>query len=134
MASKDYWGWTARKITLNDGRARPYFHERQVWWTAIGHNIGDEEDGKGNNFTRPVLIIKKFNRSLFYGIPLSTNLKTGKYYHTLTIRGKKRVALLSHMRDYDAKRLLNVLEVITEVEYFHLLLAVILLLKPDEAP
>ncbi len=136
MPHKDYWGWTARKIRLNDRRrnSRLYFYEREVWWTAIGHNVGDEEDGKGYNFARPVVIIKKFNKNLFYGIPLSTASKHNRYYQALTVKGHQRSALLSHMRDYDAKRLINKLGDINEAEYLQLLLAIILLLKPKDGP
>lgn len=135
MAHKDYWGWTARKIRLNDRRRNPnfYFYEREVWWTAIGHNVGDEEDGKGYNFARPVLVVRKFNRNLFYGLPLSTTIKQGRYYYPLTIKGQRRTALLSHLRDYDAKRLLEQLDVISEAEYLQLVLAMILLLRPPDA-
>lgn len=96
---------------------------------AIGQNVGDEEDGKGRDFVRPVLIIRKFNQSLFYGLPLSTAIKRGKYYYGLTIRGRKNVALLSHMRDYDSKRLIDRLAVINETEYARIQLALIMLLK-----
>ncbi len=40
-----------------------------------------------------------------------------------------RVALLSHMRDYDAKRLVNRLDFIGELDYVRIQLALINLLK-----
>lgn len=131
MAHKDYWGWTARKNRLNGNTRTPDFHEREIWWAAVGHNIGDEEDGKGRNFARPLVIVKKFNRSLFYGMPLSTVTKQNKYYHPLTVKGRQRSALLSHMRDYDAKRLLNRLDILSEIEYLQLVLAIFMLIKPE---
>ena len=132
MSHKDYVAWHAKKTLLNDSVSGAYFYEREVWWVAIGQNVGDEEDGKGYNFARPVLIMRKFNRSLFYGLPLSSADKRGKYYYPLTIRSKKNVVLLSHMRDYDAKRLLNKLGVINATDYAWIQLALIKLLKyPD---
>lgn len=129
MASKDYAGWHAKKLLINSSSSQVHFYESEVWWVAIGQNVGDEEDGKGRDFARPVLIIRKFNRSLFYGLPLSTAIKRGKYYYGLTIRGRKNVALLSHMRDYDSKRLIDRLAIINETEYAQIQLALIMLLK-----
>jgi mRNA interferase MazF len=129
MSSQDYTAWHAKKSHINSLSSQVYFYEREVWWVAIGQNVGDEEDGKGHDFARPVLIIRKFNKSLFYGLPLSTAIKSGKYYYELIIRGRKNVALLSHMRDYDAKRLISKLAVIDETEYVRIQLALIMLLK-----
>jgi mRNA interferase MazF len=129
MASKDYWGWNTRKIRLNSRKRVPFFHEREVWWTAIGHNVGDEENGKSWDFARPVLVLRKFNRTLFYGLPLSSSIKSGKYYYELTIKGKKNIVMLSHMRDYDAKRLIDRFDVIDEGDYARVQLALILILK-----
>lgn len=129
MPIKDYTNWNIRKAQINSSLSRVYFYEREVWWTAIGHNVGDEEDGKGYNFARPVLILRKFNQSLFYGVPLSTTKKRGRYYHELTVNGESRTALLSHMRDYDVKRLINRLDFISELDYARLQLVLINLLK-----
>ncbi len=129
---KDFADWHLQKSALQNAANHVYFYEREVWWTAIGHNIGDEENGKGHNFARPVIIVKKFNRNLFYGLPLSTAMKNGKYYYPLTVKGQKQLVLLSHMRDYDAKRLLNRLDVIGEAEYLQLILSIILVIKPGK--
>jgi len=32
------------------------YKKRETWICNIGENIGFEEDGKGNEFTRPVII------------------------------------------------------------------------------
>lgn len=96
---------------------------------AIGQNVGDEEDGKGRDFARPVLIIRKFNKSLFYGLPLSTAIKSGKYYYKLSVKGRQNMVMLSHMRDYDSKRLINKLAAIDEDEYARIQLALILVLR-----
>jgi mRNA interferase MazF len=105
---KDFTTWHTKKEMLDGQASRPYFYERQIWWVAIGLNIGDEEDGKGNDFARPVLILRKFNQNLFYGLSLSTTSKRGRYYFPLKCQdGSISVALLSHLRDYDTKRLLK---------------------------
>jgi mRNA interferase MazF len=48
---------------------------------------------------------------MFFGIPLSTKIKDGKFYHEFEFskNGKliTNIALLSQMRLYSTKRLLN---------------------------
>ena len=56
------------------------FHEGEIWWCSIGLNVGDEVFGKGPQFTRPVLIFKKFTGSSFLGIPLTSKVKSGSWY------------------------------------------------------
>lgn len=51
-----------------------YFHERDIWWYRLGVNIGFEQDGKGSDSSRPVLIIKKFTRHVAWIIPLTDKI------------------------------------------------------------
>ena len=53
--------------------------EKDVWYAQLGVNIGNEEDGKGNTFKRPVLVIKKFG-NMFLVIPMTTGGKDSKFY------------------------------------------------------
>ena len=55
---KDFDKWNERKKALND-RERILFNPREIWWCSFGVNIGSEQDGSGDNFERPVIIIKK---------------------------------------------------------------------------
>jgi len=47
-------------------KVRPFFHGREIWFCAIGANIRFEQDGSGTEFLRPVVIIKKFNKEVFW--------------------------------------------------------------------
>ncbi|MDR1272871.1 MAG: type II toxin-antitoxin system PemK/MazF family toxin [Clostridiales Family XIII bacterium] len=95
------------------------FKERDIWWVHIGENVGFEEDGKGSDFLRPVLVMKKFNKRLFWGIPLSTTTKRGKYYYEFTASGKNKVsvALLSQFKLFDALRLVSKYAMIKKNDY-----------------
>jgi len=105
---KRYRAWHKLKRKIHDDPSVPAgYKEREVWWLCLGHNVGFEEDGKGDNFNRPVLIVKGFSKRLFWGIPLSTTGKRGPYYHPLVINGTVSVALLSQLRVFDTKRLIN---------------------------
>jgi mRNA interferase MazF len=67
--------------------------------------MGKEQ--KGTNFSRPVVIIKKFNNDVFRGVALSTKIKTGTYYYQFTINKVPQCAILSQVRLYDAKGLVR---------------------------
>lgn len=83
----------------------PLFGTREIWWCSIGLNIGHEQDGKGTKFNRPVLVIKKFNNRLFWGVPLTTQIKDNKHYYHFTFKGNKQCAMLTHLRLWDANRM-----------------------------
>jgi len=81
-------------------------NKKQVWWLSIGLNVGVEEDGKNNNFERPVLIVKVFNRQCFLGIPITSADKSNKkYYFPITYNQKKFFLILSQIRLFSVKRL-----------------------------
>jgi mRNA interferase MazF len=112
---QDYDNWNTKKKDLSNG-SRVYFHKGDIWFASIGKNIGDEEDGKNSSFERPVLIIRKFNNSIFLGLPLTSNEeKEGKYYHKL-ISFSGSTAILSQVRLFDAKRLLRLMGKIDNTE------------------
>lgn len=103
---KDFKNWHSQKSELQDYKARPFFHEREIWFTSLGVNVGFEQDGKGKEFQRPVLILKKFNNESFWGLPLTTKKKKGKYYHSFNLDGRGiNTVILSQLKFMDAKRL-----------------------------
>ncbi len=77
---KNFRLWTAKKEVLNDTKGTALFHEREVWWCALGANIGFEQDGGQEDFERPVVILKKFNLDACLIVPLTGRPKEGKYY------------------------------------------------------
>jgi mRNA interferase MazF len=103
---KDYLKWMPIKADINNSAVRPRYNAGDVVWVSIGENVGFEQDGKGRLFARPVLIVKGFNKELFWGVPLTSNAsKTGKYYVSFTVKGKTSVAILSQLRAFDASRI-----------------------------
>ena len=104
---KDFDIWNIQKKNTHQSHGRPMFSEREIWWCSLGVNVGDEQDGKGTSFSRPVLVLKKFNRNIFVGVPLSTQLKDKSYYHRINFKGKEQSVILSQIRLLDAKRLVS---------------------------
>lgn len=58
--------------------------------------MGDEQDGKGSEYVRPVLIMKKFNKNLFWGCPLSEKIKLqNRYYVSIDLPVGTRSVIIS---------------------------------------
>ncbi len=104
---KDFKKWHDKKGFLHHEKIRPFFHEQEIWFCTLGLNVGFEQDGSGKEFLRPVIIIKKFNNEVFWGLPLTKTEKSGKYYYQFSIQGKNEIStvVLSQIRLIDAKRL-----------------------------
>jgi mRNA-degrading endonuclease toxin of MazEF toxin-antitoxin module len=102
---KDFNSWNEVKKKVNVKTKISIPKDREIYWTCIGENIGNEQDGKSDRYTRPVLVFKRFNNSLFLGIPLSTNMKKGNFFHHITFNGKSNNTLLVQMKVFDTKRL-----------------------------
>lgn len=95
-----------------------YFNEREIWWCRVGLNIGLEQNGKGPDFKRPVLVVKKFSRSLFWAIPLSLHYKSGSFFFPLLAESNVfRIACIPQMRLLDIRRFVSKFDMISEQEY-----------------
>ena len=119
MASKDYSRWHALKSDLNQ-RTRTnerFIKERQVWYCAIGANIGFEQDGKGDDFSRPLVIFKVFNRDIFLGIPLTSTLRFPPYYSPTFVHGREGAAILSQLRLFDRRRLIRYMGMVDQQSF-----------------
>jgi mRNA interferase MazF len=124
---KDFQKWHNKKTQVDDIEKRPFFHEREIWFCYLGANVGFEQDGTGEDFLRPIMIARKFNNEIFWGIPLTksknkTNKKAEKYYFTFSfIDNIKSVAVLSQIRLIDARRLSRHIGVMPNNEFTRLI-------------
>lgn len=112
----DEWNIVKKRIEYSNHKP-PYFKEGDIWWLSVGYNIGNEVYGKGRDFVRPVLIVKKFNAYSFVGIPLSTKIKKNPYYEVVTVKGKRVAVMFFQIRTFSSKRLSNKLGVLELNEY-----------------
>ena len=113
---KDFDAWNeVKKITNENIRYFSlFFKEREIWWMYFGLNMGGELAGKGSEYVRPVLIIKKFNKNLFWGCAISSKLKPNNdYYFQIFTKDGPRSVILSQLRLYDLQRLRNKMDVCT---------------------
>lgn len=103
---------------LDQTTKQTLFKEREVWWCRLGVNVGYEQNGKGEQFFRPVLVLKKFNNDMLIGLPLSTVVKqSNRFYHTFQFNGKEQSIIIAQIRLIDAKRLSHRLGVIKEADF-----------------
>jgi acetyltransferase-like isoleucine patch superfamily enzyme len=102
---KNFDEWNEVKKRIDSNTKLLHFREREVFFLSIGMNVGFEVYGKGNEFLRPVVILKKFSRYSFLGVPLSSKLKDGNFYHKVEFSDRINTALISQIRTFDAKRL-----------------------------
>ena len=63
-------------------------------------------------FIRPIVIIRKFNRKIFWAIPFISKIKEDlRYYFRYDFGEKYSVAILSQLRLIDEKRLVRKIDV-----------------------
>ena len=106
---KDYKNWHIIKSHLHERNylewEKPMFRERDIWWCSIGENIGYEQDGKHENFERPVLILKKFNQDMFLWVPLTSSESPHPLRYLYSINDKPGSINLTQTRTMSVKRL-----------------------------
>ena len=104
---KNFDGWNERKKSIDRSNSLADFHEREIWWCSIGINVGSEQHSQTNDFSRPILVVKKFTRDVFWGIPLTTKTKDLDFRVRFNLGGVENDLLILQMRVYDRKRLIR---------------------------
>jgi len=103
--NKQFDKWNNLKKDIHTNNSLIKFQQRHIVFMKIGANVGYEQDGKGDDFLRPVLVYKKFNNQVFLGIPLTSRIKDDKFHFEFEYKkGKRSFAILSQMRLFDIKR------------------------------
>lgn len=115
---KDFDSWNIRKRKLENRLNLPMPKERSVWVCRIGENIGSEQCGPKPLFDRPALVVKKFNNSMYWVIPLSSKQKDLDYYFNFTDpHGKLVSAILAQMKLVSVKRFMREMYVMPKDTY-----------------
>ena len=107
----DFNKWNEVKKELHKQNIRRSFKTRDIFYMKMGQNIGYEQNGKGEHFVRPVLILKKITNEMFIGIPLSTQIKEGSWFYKFDFMKNNiisnNIAIIPQIKMYSTKRLLN---------------------------
>lgn len=104
---KNFDAWNEVKKKTDEEIHRLYT-VREIWWTRLGINIGTEQDGKGEWFVRPCIILRGFGPNACLVIPLTTST----HEHALRIlvgavNGRIVRANMSQIRVVDTRRLVR---------------------------
>ena len=123
---KDFDAWNVEKKRINALSQPVFFHVREVWWCSLGVNVGFEQDGKNQHFSRPVVILKTYSTNAALIVPLTTRSKKGAYYFDLgRVAGREAKAVLSQVRFTDRRRLINKVDTISKDTFEKLRSAII---------
>lgn len=102
----DAWNKLKKQLSFENDTVTYFPKEGEVWMCSLGKNIGYEQNGGGGNFSRPVLIIKKFNNQMFWCVTLSTKQKRIDFYFNFTDPHDQAVsAILAQMKLVSVRRL-----------------------------
>lgn len=115
---KHFVEWIQLKIQLHAKSKGRSIEERDVFWCAFGQNVGHEINGKSQWFSRPALIVRKFNKHIAFAVPLSTRMKQNPYYVPITFQGKKQSVMISQLRVVDTGRFYKKLGVLDERDFY----------------
>lgn len=111
----DKWNGLKKKLHINE---RIFFtHVREIWWCSLGLNIGAEIDGKNNNFERPVIVMKVYNKETLIILPLTTKEKSDEFHYKIETLEKVAWAKLTQARVISEKRLLRKVDLLPEAEF-----------------
>ena len=117
-----YKFWNKLKIQINyRNNTRKIFKIGEIWWCHIGLNVGSEENGKNENFERPVFILKKFNQTMFLGVPCSTEIRDPKHYFRINNSMGGFNLNFSQIRVFSSKRLIRMITYVDKNTFYTIL-------------
>lgn len=118
---KDFDGWNDIKKKIENNSYLPYFDSGEIWWCALGMNIGIEIDGKGDEFVRPVIVLKKYNQFGCLVIPISSaRIEDKDNIFIGMIQDKIGAANLSQIRSLSSKRLVEKIRLMDKNQFIHM--------------
>jgi len=131
--TKDFDRWNGKKKMLDTGITNADCHEREIWWCSIGVNVGSEQLSQTEDFSRPVVVVRRFTRDIFWGVPLTTKIKEHIPFRVKFMIGEQaNDALLLQMRAYDRRRLVRKIGVVSEEKFATLTKAIVEAVKTTD--
>ncbi|KKR54103.1 MAG: hypothetical protein UT90_C0002G0060 [Parcubacteria group bacterium GW2011_GWA1_40_21] len=109
-------------------------HEREIWWTSFGVNIGVETDGKNNDFERPALIIRKFNRQMVWVLPTTLQAKDERFHEKFTLEDKEYFVAITQLRTVSTKRFLRKIGMMSKEDFIKVKQRIMRFLQENENP
>lgn len=126
---KPFSGWHGKKENIHK-REPVKFNEREIWWVAVGVNVGYEIDGKGEDFLRPTLILKKTSKENFIGIPITSNKKELPGYFIYQSKVIDGSIIFEQARVMSSRRLIDRMEIVSKNRFRNVMDAFLNYLNP----
>ena len=123
MSEEIFDEWNEVKKDIHKSERKLSIKTREIFWANIGQNIGFEQNGKGKNFARPIIVVKKLTKDLFLGIPTTTTLREDNdYFHkfkytTYNNEVLNVSALILQVKVFSIKRLMNKIGMIHKEDF-----------------
>jgi len=114
---KDFDKWNLKKKDIEKLSKKFLFKTGDIWWCSVGLNVKTESCGKGEDYQRPVLVLRKLSAESFVGIPLSSKKKEGTWFCEITMHEEKRYALLYQVRMFSANRFQRRLATLDDMDF-----------------
>jgi mRNA interferase MazF len=110
--------WNEQKQTIHNGEKNRYVKEGDIWWCALGINIGNEQNGGQNGFERPILVIRKFSNQTCLIALLTTKTCSHPFRIKINnINDHQNLVILSQLKTIDTKRLKNKIHKLSSREF-----------------
>ncbi len=114
----DTWVVLKKKIDALCEQQTNFPIKQEVWMCALGKNIGFEQNGGGDNFSRPVLVIKKLNNKMYWIVPLSSKQKPFDFYYNFKDMYNKNVSvIIAQIKLVSIKRMQRKMYVLDNVNF-----------------
>ncbi len=115
---KDFDKWNSKKKKIDAFSDFQHPKEKEIWWCRIGLNVGTEVYGKGEEYTRPVLVVNAESSENCIIVPLTSKLKNKKYSCIIkTIDDKLHSALVFQIKNADKRRFKEKIYSLADDEY-----------------
>jgi hypothetical protein len=118
---------TEIRVISDDGKQIGVLPRAEAIDYAVGQ--GFEQNGKNENFERPILVFRKFGKDMLWAIPLTSKIKEGIFYFDIRHLGFKSSLILSQLKLLSSKRLIRKIGIIPANDFANIKDAVIKLVK-----
>jgi mRNA interferase MazF len=124
---KNHDDWNKLKKILEEVDIHIPFNEREIWWCSFGSNIGIEIEGKGEDFERPAIIIKKFNIEHAIVVPLTHfGIYNSIYYVPIyyDVLAYNSFAVITQIQRISSKRLMRRIGILSLKQFVEIIDAI----------
>lgn len=102
---KDFAGWAKVAEEVEKRERKTDIKQGVIYWADLGATIGSELVGKGDDFSRPVLVLEKFNQRMVLAVPITSQTHNRRGYREIVVAGKVERLALEQTRPIDVLRI-----------------------------